>query len=295
MRLINIISILAISHLFFYNFSKAEDETLPGFEDVAPVSEETFPATEEAFPAAEEAAPVMEEALPAAEEEEPVKEDIVSGNDKRESDDVPRRFGIGLNIGTRIHFPGEVNDFITDIWTYSITGDINDKIDSKTIAPGISSKLKVIINLWPFFCIEPYGQFLWSGRIFNIRGSIVKDININNYDFSGGINLWFKFPPIRNFFIKMGAGGYGAYTILKTSGDAGKTELSGSGYGGNGLIGIDLKFSRVVVNVDFIAPIGLSNFNHRTGDLEFYTDDNDYPSKYVHTGIEICPGISFYF
>ena len=116
------------------------------------------------------------------------------------------------------------------------------------------------------------------------------------FDFSGGLNFWFKVSPQKTVSFKCGAGGFGGYSILDISGYAGETTLSGAGYGGNVLAGIDICLKKIAVNIDFIVPIEFSDFTKRDGDLN---PDNSvtwkYPSRLVLTGFEFRPGITFHF
>jgi hypothetical protein len=204
-----------------------------------------------------------------------------------------KRSGIGFNIGSRIFFPDEVNELIEDIWDEMKKGGITEsEFGSPTMFLASEIKLKGIIYFVPFFCLEPFGQFLWSGKQLRIRGDVERDASINVIDLSGGLNCWFKVSPKKRASFKCGAGGFGGYTILKVSGDEGETELTGYSYGGNFLAGLDICFTRISINIDFIVPIGITDFSDRIGRLDFSTE---YPDKLQHFGLEIRPGLTIQF
>lgn len=55
------------------------------------------------------------------------------------------------------------------------------------------------------------------------------------------------------------------------------------------------------INIDFIVPIGVSEFKEWTGELSFkdentgFAIDYTHPSHYVHTGFEFRPGVTLHF
>jgi len=253
-------------------------DNVPIIENQAPVEKDTVPPQKVSSPSKDNA---LEE--PREEPQEKLTEDLFL------------RIGLGLNIGVRFHFPEEINNFVTDIWTYAIYNTPDKKIVEKSISPGLLLKVKGLINPVRLLSIEPFAQGMWAGKIFSFQGGMTKQVNINSFTLTGGLNLWLKILPEKMVSLRIGGGGFAAYTVLKVSGDIETTKLYGTGYGGNAALGIDIKIQKTVINLDIIVPFGFSELGHRDGYLEMYPAVSDYPSEYVHTGFEICPGVTFYF
>lgn len=216
---------------------------------------------------------------------------------KDESTSLLNGSGFGFTIGFRFHYPEEVNELIDEIWE-EMQEDVMviSKTGSQFMFLGIPIKVKGIIHIGPFFYMEPYGQFMWCGKILKITGDVSRNVNVNILDVTGGCNFWFKLMPKKRTSLKLGVGGFGGQTILKVSGEYGNIDMKGPAYGGNALIGLDVIFDKISINIDGIVPIGISDFKERTGKLEYdYAEAPSYPSKYSHTGFEIRPGISFRF
>ncbi len=222
---------------------------------------------------------------------------VSMAEDGTESQTRGKKSGVGLNIGARIYYPIDINTLISDIWDEMKTGYVVSQMGNEALFLGTPVKLKGVIYVVPKFCIEPYGQFLWSGKVLRVSGAASRDGNVNVIDLSGGCNFWFKFSPQKRVSFKMGAGGYGGYTFLFVSGYTGDLTMKGSGYGGNVLAGIDITFTKVAINIDFIVPIGVSKFTHQEGELSIGDEwePYKYPSRYTHYGFEIRPGITFHF
>jgi len=184
---------------------------------------------------------------------------------------------------------------VTDIWTYTVYNTTDKKVVEKNISPGLLLKGKGMINLIPYLGIEPFAQGMWAGKLFSFEGDMTKDVYINSFTLTGGINLWLRLLPEKMVSIRIGAGGYGAYTMLKVTGDIGTMKMYATGYGGNGALGIDIRINRIVVNLDLLVPFGFSDLGHQRGNLGIYPSMLDYPLKYKHLGFEISPGVTFYF
>ncbi len=208
-----------------------------------------------------------------------------------------RRSGIGFNIGSRLFFPDDANDMISDIWSEMKSGGIvSSEVGDPTMILATVVKLKGVIYFIPYLCIEPYGQFMWAGKQLKIRGDVSRDASVNLIDFSGGLNCWFKVTPKKRVSFKIGAGGFGGYTMLKVSGDEGETELSGYSYGGNICTGLDICFRKLSINLDLIVPLGKTKFSERTGRLDLDENANyEYPEIVSHNGVEIRPGLTIHF
>ena len=206
------------------------------------------------------------------------------------------KFGIGFNIGMRTHFPNDIENLTSDIWMYAIYKELEPRKSDKTISPGLYLKLKGDFTFTPRLCIEPFAQCTWAGKSFEIRGGMSKNFSLNMYHISGGLNLWLRTTPDKNYTFKLGVGGYAAYTYLDVyTSEDGNTLLTGTGYGGNGLLGFDINVKNIVINIGVIIPVGRSIFTGRVGDLACYDLADQYPEKYVHTGFEISPGITYHF
>ncbi len=259
-----------------------------------PVTEEKSDVTIQ-----ERQAPVEKDKVPPQKVSSPSKDKALEEpwEEPREKspDDRALQIGLGLNIGVRFHFPEEINNFVTDIWTYAIYDTPDKKIVEKSISPGLLLKAKGLINPVRLLSIEPFAQGMWAGKMFSFQGGMTKQVNINSFTLTGGLNLWLKILPEKMVSMRIGGGGFAAYTVLKVTGDIETTKLYGTGYGGNAALGIDITIQKTVINLDIIVPIGFSELGHKHGYLEMYPAVSDYPSEYVHTGFEICPGVTFYF
>ncbi len=270
-----------------------------GSNDAAYRYETTTSPSGDSVPIIENQAPVEKDTEPPQKVSSPVK-DKVSEEPREEPrekspDDQVLRIGLGLNFGVRFHSPEEINNFVTDIWTYTIYDTPDKKIVEKSISPGLLLKAKGLINPVRLLSIEPFVQGMWAGKMFSFQGGMTKEVHINSFTLTGGLNLWLKILPEKMVSLRIGGGGFAAYTMLKVTGDIKTTKLSGTGYGGNAALGIDITIQKTVINLDIIVPIGFSELGHQHGYLEMYPAVSDYPSEYVHTGFEICPGVTFYF
>ncbi len=221
----------------------------------------------------------------------------VLAEEDAESQSMLKGSGIGFNIGMRIHFPEEINTLIDEIWEEMQEGVlVISQTGSQAMFLGLPIKIKGIIFIGPFFCIEPFGQFFWSGKVLRMRGDVSREANVNILDLTGGCNFWFKVTPKKTVSFKLGAGGYGGYTTFKVSGDYGDITMTGPGYGGNVLAGIDITLKKVAINIDFIVPIGSTEFQDREGELKYDPGEiPTYPEVFSHTGFEIRPGITILF
>ncbi len=283
------------------NFEDTETETpqSPIETDTTSIeTETTFPEPEQ-IPIREIPSPVEKSELTPPAEEIPLPEEKETEPDtpqKQASPETPLRFGLGVNVGARFHSPNAVNAFVTDIWNYTIYNTLDKADAEKTISPGLLLTGKGMINPIPYLCIEPFVQGMWAGRLFSFEGAMNKDVYINSFTLTGGLNLWLRLLPEKLVSLRIGAGGFAAYTMLKVTGDIGTMKMFGYGYGGNGAIGIDVKINRIVINLDLLVPFGISGLEHIRGDdLGMYPIKTDNPAEYKHIGLEVCPGVTFYF
>ncbi len=203
--------------------------------------------------------------------------------------------GIGFQSGIRFHRPDEFNEFVTDIWNSSLENIADASVDTKSIGPGVFLTLNGTIDIGSRFHITPFAQGMWAGKQFYLRGGMIKDIYINTYTAMGGLNLWVRILNYERATFRLGAGGYGAYTIAWITGDISKTKLSGSGYGVRGLLGTEIRLGKAVITLDCGVPYGLTKLFIRKGALGESRSPVRYPSQLDHLGFEVCPGVLFYF
>ena len=212
--------------------------------------------------------------------------------------------GIGLNFGLTLFYPSEVNDMIDDIYSEFIRGyeEFTD-IFPPSMFWGISLKGKGVFCLNRHFALEPYGQVFIASE--SIAHSLFPGFEyIYVFFFSGGINCWVRFNADKLVSFKTGVGAFGGYSRIEMDGDVGRLSMSGPGFGGNVLAGLDLTFRNVVVNMDFAVPIGVIRYLHRTGDLIIYGQNGysatppvytNYPDRLLLFGFEFRPGVTFKF
>jgi hypothetical protein len=204
--------------------------------------------------------------------------------------------GIGIQCGIRFHRPKKFNDFVTDMWN-SYLADISYSAGvKKTVGPGLFLSLNGTIDIGPLFQITPFAQGMWAGKQFYFTGGLIKDIHVNTYTAMGGLNLWVRVLKYKRITLRLGAGGYGAHTIVSFTGDISETKISGSGWGIRGLLGTELRLTQqVVITLDCSVPYGVSKLNG-SGQLKTSGSSSvDFPSKFEHFGFEIFPGVMFYF
>lgn len=210
--------------------------------------------------------------------------------------------GIGFNFGMLAFFPSEVNDMIKDIYDelksgYYIVGETG----TPSIFLAYPFKVKGMFYLNPRIALEPNAQVLWTGKLLFISGAGDEKAWVNLFFFSGGLNGWVRFNPEKRISFKMGLGGFGGYSLVKVTGDIGEVTLGGTGYGGNLLAGLDITFSRVAINIDFVIPVGVINYSRRDGNLDIVNQDNPYsgytgyPERLLLLGFEFRPGITIKF
>jgi hypothetical protein len=217
--------------------------------------------------------------------------------------------GFGLNFGVTIFVPKQVNDMIDDIYD-DLKGNytVYSQFGAPVMFMGESFKLKGVFYLNRHIALEPYGQAFWAGKYLTIV-NIDRSAWVHLLFYSGGLNTWIRFNPDKLVSFKTGAGAFGGYSQIKVTGYAGKVSLKGNGFGANILAGIDLTFSKAVVNLDFTVPIGVLKYQKRDGKLltdehgvndEFigYTGSPEYtgyPRRVMLTGFEFRPGVTFRF
>ena len=204
--------------------------------------------------------------------------------------------GIGLNFGITFFVPNEVNDLISAIYDDLKSGYlIASEMGTPMLLMGESFKLKGVFYLNKYLALEPYSQLFWAPKWIQISGAANLSQWIHVLFYSGGINFWARFKPDKTVSFKAGLGGFGGFSNLIATGDAGETTLSGAGYGGNLLAGLDLTFSKVAVNLDFSVPIGVIRYSSRDGSLSLASSDFKYPEKILLAGFEFRPGVTFRF
>jgi hypothetical protein len=205
------------------------------------------------------------------------------------------RMGIGFQCGIKFHQPEDINDFITAIWNSYLAEKVYVPVDKKNIGPGVLLAMNGTIDIGSFFQMTPFAQGMWAGKQFQFRGDPVGDIYFNTYTAVGGLNLWVHLVNRERFSIRLGAGGYATYTIVRLTGDVSHARVSGGGYGFRGLLGTELRLnSKAVLTLDGGVPYGKSRFHTEDG-LKIAGTPINYPTEFKHFGFELCPGMMFYF
>ena len=211
--------------------------------------------------------------------------------------------GIGFNFGILLFFPGEINDLISDMYE-DLKRDylVLTELGEPKMFLGFPLKLKGVFYLNPYLGIEPYGQVHWAGKYLTVKVSGAADESawVHFLFFSGGVNCWLRLSPHKRVSFKLGAGGFGGYSLLVVTGDRGDMTLGGAGYGGNVLAGLDITLGKVAINMDFTVPIGMINYDSRDGGLSFYgrsgyPGNYTYPEKVMLVGFEFRPGLTIKF
>ncbi|MBN1308283.1 MAG: hypothetical protein JXA18_10225 [Chitinispirillaceae bacterium] len=203
--------------------------------------------------------------------------------------------GIGIQSGIRFHRPKKFNEFLTDYYNAFIPENLSVPVDKKSIGPGLFLTLNGTIDIGPLFHVTPFAQGMWAGKQFYFRGGLVKDVHINTYTAMGGLNLWVRVLNREKFTLRLGAGGYGAYTIASVTGDISGTRVSGGGFGLKGLLGTELRLNRhLVLTFDCSVPYGGSKIKNK-GSLRTPGAPVKYPTRLEHVGFELLPGVMFYF
>lgn len=206
-----------------------------------------------------------------------------------------KKNGLGLSIGALFFSPSEVNDFSEDLWEelksgYIITGNVGN---SKMFA-AYPFKVMGLFSPAKWLSFEPYGEVLWGPKLLMLQGASNDSVFLSVLAYSAGVNLWFALPSPRKMNFKLGAGGFFTYSTLSVSGDLGKASLSGTGFGGNLLAGLDISLRKMIITVDGIIPIGSVKYGVDKDNLDKYVDAR-FPSKLSLTGFSIRPGIIFKF
>lgn len=221
--------------------------------------------------------------------------------------------GFGLNFGVTIFIPKEVNTMINDIYDELKSGYyMISEIGTPDMFMGESFKLKGVFYLNHHFALEPYGQVFWAGKYLYVSGA-ENSAWVHLLFYSGGLNFWIRVNPEKLVSFKTGIGGFEGYSQIEVTGDAGRVSLKGNGFGANILAGIDITFSKTVINLDFTVPVGMIKYQKRKGSLSIGDDgyqynyyDTDqfysvpssyrrYPKKVLLAGFEFRPGVTFRF
>jgi len=204
-------------------------------------------------------------------------------------------WGIGVQCGVRFHDPETFNDFTTDLWDAFLTNNVYTPDERKHIGPGVFLSLNGTIDIGRYFQVAPFAQGMWAGKQFYFRGDIHEDLFVNTYTAMAGINLWarlLKFDPVT---IRLGAGGYGAHTIVSVQGDLDETKTSGGGYGIRALLGSEYRLNDLIMlTLDCSYSYGASFLKH-AGHFNVSGVSVQYPEKLEHSGFELFPGVMFYF
>ncbi|MBN1756788.1 MAG: hypothetical protein JW863_00635 [Chitinispirillaceae bacterium] len=215
--------------------------------------------------------------------------------DQQSTEDEFVKKGIGVQCGIRFHNPKSFNNFVTEYWRSFLAGYVYGGVDKKKIGPGLFFMVNGTIDIGTCFHVTPYVGGMWAGKQFSFHGDLVNDLHVNTLSTLGGLDLWVRIVNGSRVTLRLGAGGFGAYTNLYFSDDNDEFKLSGSGYGFRGLVGTEVRVTdRVVVTLDCRVPYGLSNLYDK-GQKDNVTPPVDYPTKFEHVGFELSPGVMFYF
>jgi hypothetical protein len=202
--------------------------------------------------------------------------------------------GIGFNLGARIFFPGEINDYLEGIFDKMIgSHTVDRKFGSSDMFLGYPIRIKYMAPITSHFSAEPYLQYFLAPKILYLSGGDYENVFVILSGFNPGANAWFKFAPARRVTIKAGGGAFASWNFLGISGDLGSEEFSGFGWGGTLLGGLDVTFRRLAINVDLGFVLGSTPVTRHSGGL--YEVVDRAPKHLNQTGFEIRPGCTWHF
>lgn len=203
--------------------------------------------------------------------------------------------GIGFQLGVRFHQPDQVNQYITDLNDAFLQGYIAGPIEKKSLGPGVFLSVNGIFDVGPLFSAVPFAQSMWAGKQMYFTGGPAANIHVNSYTAMGGLNLWLRVINQEILKLRIGAGVYGTYSYVATTGDVLHRRIKGSGAGGRGLLGTEFRLNeKTVLTFDFGVPFGKSKL-YATDPMKVDGVAVKYPNKLDHFGFELSPGIVFYF
>lgn len=203
--------------------------------------------------------------------------------------------GIGFQLGVRFHQPDQINQFITDIYDAFLTDYIAGPVEKKSLGPGVFLSVNGTFDIGPLFSAVPFAQSMWAGKQMYFTGGPAANIHVNSYTAMGGLNLWLRVLNQEVFKLRIGAGVYGTYTYVTTTGDIAHRRIRGSGAGGRVLLGSEFKLNeKTVLTFDCGLPFGKSKLYY-FDELKVAGIPVTYPEKMNHLGFELSPGIMFYF
>lgn len=206
-----------------------------------------------------------------------------------------KKNGFGLSIGVLFFSPSDVNDFSKDLWEELKSGYIvSGSAGNPNMLLAYPFKLRGLFSPANWLNLEPYTEVLWGPKLLLLQGASNDSVFLNIMAYSAGVNLWFPLPSPSRMNFKVGAGVFFAHSTLSVSGDLGKASLSGSGFGGNLLAGMDLDLGKMIFTVDGIIPICSIKCSVDKDNLHNDVDAR-FPSKLGLTGFSIRPGIIFKF
>lgn len=203
--------------------------------------------------------------------------------------------GIGFQLGVRFHQPDQINDFITDIYNAYVSEYVEGPIEKKTLGPGAFLSINGTFDIGPLFSAVPFVQSMWAGKQLYISGGPAGNIHVNSYTAMGGLNLFVRVLNQDSFKLRIGAGVYGTYTYVQTTGDVPHRRIGGSGAGGRGILGSEYRLNdKITLTLDCGVSFGKSKLY--IGDpLKISGRPIVYPTKLDHLGFELTPGVMFYF
>ena len=203
--------------------------------------------------------------------------------------------GIGFQLGVRFHQPDQVNQYITDLNDAFLQKYVEGPIEKKSLGPGAFLSVNGRFDIGPLFSAVPFAQSMWAGKQMYYTGGPAANIHVNTYTAMGGLNLWVRAINQELFKLRIGAGVYGTYTYVTTTGDVLHRRIRGSGVGGRALLGTELRLNeKTSLTFDCGVPFGKSKLYH----FDPMTIDGikiKYPKKLDHLGFELSPGVVFYF
>lgn len=235
----------------------------------------------------------------------PTNEAATTSRQTARSNDVPPslpttetklvKSGIGFQTGVRFHNPENFNNFVTDVWNSLFAGYVALPLDEKKIGPGVFLTLNGTFDIGNYFQITPFAQGMWAGKWFFLEGARDEKLSIQTYTALAGVDLWGRVLRIDRYSLRLGAGAYGTHTIASFAGAMTETKISGRGYGFRGLAGTELKLTdHFTLTLDGSYPFGMAKLKVK-GSVSTSGRRFPYPTKFEHSGFEICPGVVYYF
>jgi hypothetical protein len=202
--------------------------------------------------------------------------------------------GPAASFGMRVFYPGEVNDYLAHVYQAMAEGErVADDFGMSALFLSYSVRGRGLFPITARQSLEPFLQYFIAPKVMTLTGDIEKLVWVFLTGYQPGANWWYKFNPEKRITFKAGAGAFYSWNSLNISGDLGDEGFSGSGGGVQALIGMDITFRKLAINLDGGFVYGSSSLGDHEGALN--VDLPDKPARLNLTGFEFRPGITFHY